>query len=285
MVNNSSGTNTSGNLFQTSLTADGVLYADGSKVISSTAAGTAGQVLQSAGAGVAPAYSTATFPATAGTSGTLLQSNGTNIVNTTATYPTTTTANRILYSSATSVVGEITTANSGVLATSSAGAPSINTNIAIATGGQVTMASQPSFSVYNLNNVTSVTGDGTAYTVNFDTELADVGGNFASSTFTAPVTGNYLFCGEVTIYNLGVAHTQALISIITISNNIAMGWQNSALTRELASGNNILGIPFCVVVPMAATNTASIQLEVSGSTKTVNLFGGKGCIFSGQLLS
>jgi hypothetical protein len=43
---------------------------------------------------------------TAGTSGTILRSNGTNIVNTTATYPATTTANRIVYSTALNTIGE-----------------------------------------------------------------------------------------------------------------------------------------------------------------------------------
>lgn len=47
----------------------------------------------------------------------------------TATYPATTTVNRILYSSATNTISEITTANSGVLITSGAGVPSISTAI------------------------------------------------------------------------------------------------------------------------------------------------------------
>ena len=42
---------------------------------------------------------------TAGTSGTILRSNGTNIVNTTATYPDTVTANHVLYATATNAIG------------------------------------------------------------------------------------------------------------------------------------------------------------------------------------
>lgn len=86
---------------------------------------TAGQVLQSQGSSAQPAYSTATFPSTAGTTGTILRSNGTNFVNTTATYPTTTTINRILYSSAANVIGEITAVNTAMLVTSSGGVPSL----------------------------------------------------------------------------------------------------------------------------------------------------------------
>ena len=57
------------------------------------------QMFQS-GAGITPAWSTSTWPAT-------------------------TTANRILYSSANNVVAEIATANNGILVTSNAGVPSI----------------------------------------------------------------------------------------------------------------------------------------------------------------
>jgi len=43
--------------------------------------GTSGTILQGAGAGVSPKYSTATYPATAGTSGNALTSNGTNFTS------------------------------------------------------------------------------------------------------------------------------------------------------------------------------------------------------------
>lgn len=86
--------------------------------------GTTGNMLQS-NAAAAPSFSTATFPSTATSTGTILRANGTNWVATTATYPATTTANQILYSSATNTISEITAANNGVLVTSSGGVPSI----------------------------------------------------------------------------------------------------------------------------------------------------------------
>lgn len=71
------------------------------QILSGTA--TARQMLQS-GASGAPAWSTATWPAT-------------------------TTINQILYSSAANVVGGITTANNGVLVTSAGGVPSISSTL------------------------------------------------------------------------------------------------------------------------------------------------------------
>lgn len=52
-----------------------------SSTIGSVGPGSAGQVLQSGGNAANPAYSTATYPATAGTSGNVLTSDGTNFVS------------------------------------------------------------------------------------------------------------------------------------------------------------------------------------------------------------
>jgi hypothetical protein len=61
----------------------GVAYS-GSSAIAFTAAGSSGQILQSAGA-ASPVWSTATYPATAGTLDNVLTSNGTNFVSLTPT--------------------------------------------------------------------------------------------------------------------------------------------------------------------------------------------------------
>ena len=105
----------------------GVVYSSDTAMAIS-AAGSSGQLFRSDGTN-APGWTTATYPAVATGTGTILRADGTNWVATTATYPATTTANQILYSSATSVVGEITTGNSGVLVTSAGGVPSIATDI------------------------------------------------------------------------------------------------------------------------------------------------------------
>jgi hypothetical protein len=107
----------------------GIVYSSAS-AMGISAAGSSGQVLRSGGAG-APTWSTATFPSTATGTGTILRADGTNWVASTATYPSTTTANRILYSSANDVVGQITSANSGVLVTDASGVPSISTTLPV----------------------------------------------------------------------------------------------------------------------------------------------------------
>ena len=90
----------------------GIFYSTASAgaVLSGTA--TATQMLQS-GASTTPAWSTTTWPAT-------------------------TTANQILYSSSTSVIGQITTGNNGVLITSGGGVPSISSTLPSAVQGNIT---------------------------------------------------------------------------------------------------------------------------------------------------
>ena len=60
---------------------------------------------------------------TPGASGTVLMSNGTDYVNSTLTIPSTITANKILYSSASNTVSGITAGSSGVLCCDSSGDP------------------------------------------------------------------------------------------------------------------------------------------------------------------
>lgn len=97
-----------------SLTADngGIVYSTASALAILASTATARQMLQS-GASTTPAWSTTTWPAT-------------------------TTANRILYSSATSVIGEITSANSAVLVTNSTGVPAFSGTM---TNGQLIIGS------------------------------------------------------------------------------------------------------------------------------------------------
>lgn len=69
---------------QTTLTQYGVLVGAGTSPIAQLATGSSGQVLQSGGASANPAWSTATYPATAGTSGNVLTSDGTNWLSSSA---------------------------------------------------------------------------------------------------------------------------------------------------------------------------------------------------------
>jgi hypothetical protein len=115
-----------------------VLVGGSSNAISSVGPGSSGQVLQSAGNAANPAYSTATYPATATGTGTILRADGTNWAATTSTYPNTNAANTLLYASSANVMAALATANNGVLTTGTGGAPAIT---ALATNGQLIIGS------------------------------------------------------------------------------------------------------------------------------------------------
>ena len=68
-----------------------------------------------------------------GTVGKILRSDGTDLVYTTATYPTTTTVSTLLYSSSANVISALATANSGILVTSATGVPSISAQLTYVT--------------------------------------------------------------------------------------------------------------------------------------------------------
>jgi len=69
----------------------------------------------------------------------LLYSNGSKVLGfTTATYPLTTTANQLLYSSSTNVVAGLASANNGVLVTSGGGVPSISSTLPSAVTANIT---------------------------------------------------------------------------------------------------------------------------------------------------
>jgi len=89
-----------------------------------------------------------------------------------------------------------------------------NTAMTISTAGEITMPLQPHVQVKpsasQLNFAT-----GADVTIVFDTEIFDIGSNFSSNTFTAPVTGKYLINYFVRLENVDTASTYYHSGIIT----------------------------------------------------------------------
>ena len=205
----------------------GVLVTSSTGVPSILSTGTTGQFLSASTAGT-PAWSTSTYPGTnaantllyassantmaalttansgvlvtssagvpsilsAGTTGQFLNAStsGTPAWST-ATYPATTTANQILYSSAANVVGGLTTGNDSVLITSAAGVPSLSTTLPAVTAGAVLVTDPTTSSSASVNTAL-------ANVLSYHPLTTSFAGAAASGvTLTANVTGPQYITG------------------------------------------------------------------------------------------
>lgn len=141
----------------------------------------------------------------------------------------------------------------------------------IAAGGTAN-TTFPAFMAYVSGNISNVTGDGTVYTVIFDTKVFDntTSYNTGTGVFTVPVTGKYYFWTSIFLSTLGAGHTSGTGRIFTpgpVTNYFYFGnpFANSA------SGDNILNAT--MILSLTTADTISVGVQVTGSTKTVTVAG------------
>jgi len=125
--------------------------------------------------------------------------------------------------------------------------------------------------VYNDTNRAAATGDGTAYTVQLNAEYTDPSARWdaSTSTYTAQEDSVLSVTGALRLSSLGAGHTTGVLDIVTTARSYRFAF-NPAGMRD---GGNLATLEFSALVPMSASNTLSISLTVSGSTKTVQLDG------------
>ncbi len=145
--------------------------------------------------------------------------------------------------------------------------------------GQGVDTARPAFLV-QASLQSDVTGDGTGYTVIFNTEIFDQASNFDGvSTFTAPVTGKYLLSVVLTLGGLAAANTLGLIYIVTSNRSIQINYGNYGAQ---ASGTGYLTLNGSLIFDMDANDTATIYLSISGGTKIIDVLATS--YFSGTLI-
>lgn len=220
--------------------------------------------------------------ASLGASGTLLQSAGAGALPafTTATYPATTTANQLLYSSSTNTIGGLTSANNGTLVTSNTGVPSILTGPG--TTGNVLQSNSgaaPSFSTATYpvdaalgdtiyGSATHVYSRLTGNTTAVKQYLSQTGTGSASAAPVwatiagADITGAALTSGNDTNVTLTLGGTPATALLRAAS--ITAGWSGQLSPARGGTG----------------TNNGTSTITIGGN---VTFTGGTGATFIGNL--
>lgn len=134
--------------------------------------------------------------------------------------------------------------------------------------GVVNLPLQPSFMVRRTTNSVSVTGDGTAWTAVFNSEISDIGNVFSgNTTFTAPISSNrYYFNTSLNIFDLTTANSIRLELVTTQYVYPLFFGQAGTNTQQTINGS-------VMNVVMNAGDTASVRLTVSGGTKIVDVLG------------
>src|SRR6185369_11062716 len=107
----------------------------------------------------------------------------------------------------------------------------------------------------------------TTATVDFDTEIYDLGGDFASDTFTAPVTGKYHFCGAILTTGYLVGHVSGIVNLVTSNRLYRCVQANPYQSRDAT--NDIWCVQFSVYADMDSGDTATMTVQISGSTKVI----------------
>jgi hypothetical protein len=174
------------------------------------------------------------------------------------------------------IVGDNSDRSSGVIAAAGGGGvdgitSSANaTAISITANEEVTMPKQPCFLFYENASQDNITGDNTDYQVSFNTEVFDQNDDFASDTFTAPVTGKYLITANVSV-SAGTtsSHTTNRASLVSSNRTIRIATSNTS--GWLGAYNFMWG--GSVVLDMDASDTCHVVYRVGPSGKTVDLYG------------
>lgn len=160
-----------------------------------------------------------------------------------------------------------------------------STTAKIDSSNRQTNTSQPCFLVHLNTTISNVTGDGTLYSVLFDTTIFDNASNITLNSggktiFTAPVTGRYKFdTGIVTAGSLVAGNNAAQVRLTATSRYFT----NFFDANQTAAPTNIISC----IVDMTAADTCFVQLYVPGVSKVVGLTGqatNPVCWFSGVLL-
>jgi len=148
----------------------------------------------------------------------------------------------------------------------------------IASDGAITAPLQPAFSATNASSQDNI-ATGSTVTIVLGTEVFDQGADFATNTFTAPVTGRYQFSLTARIDSLDTAATYYQIGIVTSNRAYSQIMSPAQFAADVAIWNFSLAI----LADMDASDTAYAFIVQSGGTAQTDIPGAEGVYFTGHL--
>ena len=134
------------------------------------------------------------------------------------------------------------------------------------------MAAQPTVFVPGTGSASNATGDGTDYAMVFGgTERVDQNSDFDNvSTFTAPVTGNYLFTVQIAVS--GLSSMESSIARFRVGGSgLFTGWIYDATTLGADSVNGLVSLGFSIIIDLDASDAVTIALDISGGSKAADV--------------
>ena len=192
-------------------------------------------------------------------------------------------ANGGTFGGSVTITGNLSVSGTGAGTTGITSASTSGTAINIDSSNHVTMGSQPRFFCGPSANATMSNSTSALTQIAFDTETIDRGGNFASNTFTAPVTGDYLLHFQLRVDSVDIAATYYYFFIETSNRNY-----QQIMARPFSSDPAYSFFHMTVIADMDANDTATVKYQqYSGTNNHATIIGNdlRYSHFSGILLS
>lgn len=143
-------------------------------------------------------------------------------------------------------------------------------NVTISADGEVTNSSQPCFCVHkNGTSQSNLAADASSIVITFGTEIYDIGSNFASNTFTAPVTGKYLLSLKVALRQVDKDANYIYIKMNTSNRSYSNLIDADFGTSDMQYWN----VDQSFLVDMDANDTVDCRYQQSGGGAQVDIDG------------
>tara|TARA_R100000406_G_scaffold33477_1_gene22013 strand:+ start:816 stop:1811 length:996 start_codon:yes stop_codon:yes gene_type:complete len=141
---------------------------------------------------------------------------------------------------------------------------------------QLTMPNQPAFLVRPTSNQENIATT-TNVTITFDNEVFDQGNNFASNTFTAPVTGKYQI--NVQCYTNEMPTNASYVEVTLVTSN--RSYYATTDPESFDQDNTYLVMSVSTLADMDAGDTAFVRIRQQGGNQQLDISSGSS--FSGYL--